>query len=693
LGSFQFLISALVAPISRRGGVIRSVWYMGDEMATLTVGPGQQYTTIEDAVAVASPGDTVDVQAGIYTNDFVSIFQNLTLQAIGGPVQMVDSPNVDPPNGKAIINEGGPGISVTINGFDISGAVVPDGNGAAIRYEGGNLTLNNDYFHSNQDGVLAAADPNGTITINNSEFAFNGAGDGLTHNLYVNDIALLTITDSYFHDANVGHEIKSRAEDTVITDSRIFDNLSTASYSIDLPNGGNATITNNVIEQGPNTQNPNIIAYGEEGNLHVGTSVLIADNTIVNDDASNSARMALNRSPTTLLFQNNQISGLTAAQLSTGPLGESGTTFLTTKPPLNTASTWDSGALCFLKGTRIATPTSEVRVENLTVGDMVRTIDSEILNARPVKWLGRRRIDLTRHPRPETVAPIRIERAAFADNVPNRDLLVSPDHAIFVDGKLICARQLVNGTTIRRETGWSSVDYFHVELDAHAILLAEGLPAESYLDTGNRWFFAGAGAPLVLPPDVTDETGHPSREAGSCAPFVSDDANVRPVWQGLADRAAAIGRAPPVRVTTMDAGAHLQCPDGQTIAPIHRDNVRIIFALSGAASEVRLVCRAQSPIEARPWLSDPRRLGVRVKRIVLRDADQTCEVAMDHPDFARGWWAIEHDGPIMSRWTDGEAMLPLPPMRGPAMLEICLAGAMIYVEDAVPEDVSRHRAA
>ena len=101
----------------------------------------------------------------------------------------------------------------------------------------------------------------------------NGAGDGITHNLYVNEIALLTITDSYFHDVNMpglqasdpaGHEIKSRAEDTVITNSRIFDLNSGASYSIDLPNGGNATITNNVIEQGPNTQNPYIIAYGEE---------------------------------------------------------------------------------------------------------------------------------------------------------------------------------------------------------------------------------------------------------------------------------------------------------------------------------------------------------------------------------------------------------------------------------------------
>ena len=205
-------------------------------------------------------------------------------------------PRADPPNGKAIIDEGGAGITVTINGFDISGAAVPDGNGAAIRYEGGSLTLNNDYFHNNEEGLLGAADPNGSITINNSEFAFNGFGDvGRTHNLYVGDIALLTITDSYFHDANVGHEIKSRADNTVITNSRIFDLAGTASYSIDLPSGGNATIQNNVIEQGPNSENPYILAYGEEGQSNPGTSVLIANNVIVNDRAqSASPRLVLN---------------------------------------------------------------------------------------------------------------------------------------------------------------------------------------------------------------------------------------------------------------------------------------------------------------------------------------------------------------------------------------------------------------
>ena len=222
---------------------------------------------------------------------------------------------------------------------------------------------------------------------------------------------------------------------------------------------------------------------------------------------------------------------------------------------------------CYVAGTRILTATGERMVETLMQGDIVLTLAGDELSAQPVKWIGRRRIDLTAHPRPETVAPIRIQRGAFADNMPHSDLLVSPDHAIFVDGKLICARQLINGTTIRQEKGLTSLEYFHVELDAHAILLAEGLPAESYLDTGNHGFFTNSGEPLVLHPDLTDESGYPTREAGSCAPFVSDEASVRPVWQRLAERAAVLGQPAPQRETTTDPGLQLVAK-GRKIRPI-----------------------------------------------------------------------------------------------------------------------------
>jgi hypothetical protein len=348
--------------------------------------------------------------------------------------------------------------------------------------------------------------------------------------------------------------------------------------------------------------------------------------------------------------------------------------------------------VCYVRGTMIRTPAGEQPIETLRSGMQVITlVDGEEI-PQTVTWLGHRRISLAGHPQPETVAPIRIERDAFADGMPRRDLMVSPDHAIFVDGMLICAKQLVNGTTIRQERDGRAVHYYHVELDQHAILLAEGLPAESYIDTGNKGFFANSGSPLVLHPDLTDEIDYPTREAGSCAPFVTDEANVQPVWQRLADRAAAIGRTVSQRVTTTDASLRLVA-DGRTVKPVFSDSQRVIFALRGGASEVRLVSSAQSPTEARPWLEDRRRLGVRVKRIALRGGGEIREVPVDHPELTRGWWAVERDGQMISRWTDGEAVLPLPAMRGHVMLEIHLAGAMTFVEDAVPGGGTERRAA
>ena len=352
-------------------------------------------------------------------------------------------------------------------------------------------------------------------------------------------------------------------------------------------------------------------------------------------------------------------------------------------------------AVCYARGTMIRTPTGELPVEKLRAGKLVITLVDGKEVPQTVTWLGHRRISIAGHPRPETVAPIRILRDAVADGMPHRDLVVSPDHAIFVDGTLICARQLVNGTTIRQERDWTTVDYYHVELEQHAILLAEGLPAESYIDTGNSGFFENSGVPMVLHPDLTDKSGYPTREAGSCAPFVSDETSVRPVWQRLAERAAAVGRPVPQRATTTDAGLQLlnQRPKRRTVKPIHGDSHLAIFILPRGASEIRLQSRAQSPTAARPWLEDRRRLGVRVNRLVLRSANEVSEIPLDHPGLTEGWWAVERDGQVMSRWTDGDAVVPLPATSGTAMLEIHLAGAMTFVEEAVPMGGAERRAA
>ncbi len=313
-------------------------------MTVLTVGIGQQYSTIEAAVNASSSNDTINVQKGTYTNDFLSITHNLTLDAVGGMVSLVAT--VAPPNEKGLIDEGDNGVSVSVTGFELSGVSISDANGAngaGIRYEGGTLTLANDYIHNNQDGLLANADPAGRISIVNTEFADNGtasgAGAGYDHNLYVGAIGSLTVNQSYFTGAVVGHEIKSRAASTTITNSRIQDGPGgTASYDIDLPNGGAATISGNTIEKSATAENPVVISYGEEGNLSAGSSLLVSGNIILNDLASPSSVAVRNSSTVDAMVTNNQFYGLSPAQVASGNAAATGNTVLGSEPRLDTSA-------------------------------------------------------------------------------------------------------------------------------------------------------------------------------------------------------------------------------------------------------------------------------------------------------------------------------------------------------------------
>jgi len=332
---------------------------------------------------------------------------------------------------------------------------------------------------------------------------------------------------------------------------------------------------------------------------------------------------------------------------------------------------------CFLAGTRIATSRGEAAVEALREGDLVRTASGAL---RPVRWIGHRRIDLARHPDPPSVQPIRIRAGAFADGVPHRDLLVSPDHAIFVGGVLIPVRLLRNDATIRSDASAASVRYFHVELDAHDILLAEGLPAESYLDTGNRVMFANAGVPMLLHPRMDARA---ARDAGSCAELACDEARVAPVWRRLAARAEALGFTLASAETTADPALRLIAGSKQ-YTPIRCAGGRCLFVLPPTDGPVRLVSRSAVPAALLPWLDDRRRLGVMIRRMVVQTATERTEIAMDDPLLAVGWRDVERDGADMGRWTDGDATLPVP--AGTVAIEMLVGGTLAY---PVAKDASR----
>ena len=172
------------------------------------------------------------------------------------------------------------------------------------------------------------------------------------------------------------------------------------------------------------------------------------------------------------------------------------------------------------------------------MGDTVLVLNER--EAVPIVWIGQRVVNCARHLRPEQVWPVRIRAGAFGSARPCRDLLLSPDHAVYVDvdtedgvpGVLIPVRLLINGGSIA-QVKMDQVTYYHVELPRHDVVLAEGLPAESYLDTGNRGNFANAGGAVALHPDFASLTW----DAAGCAPLVVTGPRLEAVRRRLAERA------------------------------------------------------------------------------------------------------------------------------------------------------------
>lgn len=196
-----------------------------------------------------------------------------------------------------------------------------------------------------------------------------------------------------------------------------------------------------------------------------------------------------------------------------------------------------SSVACFVAGTRIATPDNEVPVELLLPGDVVLLARGAVGR---VVWLGRRRIDCRRHPRPHGVWPVLVRAGAFAPCVPKRDLLLSPDHAVFAGHVLIPIRHLLNGTTVV-QCEVDTVLFYHVELERHDVLLAEDLPVESYLPTGDRDAFENAGRVVRLHPTFGRTVRDTATlwDALACAPLRVVGPEIDRLRQRLARRAVS----------------------------------------------------------------------------------------------------------------------------------------------------------
>ena len=327
---------------------------------------------------------------------------------------------------------------------------------------------------------------------------------------------------------------------------------------------------------------------------------------------------------------------------------------------------------CFARGTRILTVSGEVAVEALQAGDLVVTFAGRGASLKPIRWLGHSRIDLRRHPDRATTDPVRIRAGALGEQCPHRDLVVSPGHRMRIDGELVIAQDLVNGASIVQESP-DEAEYWHIELDEHDLVLADGMQAETYQDIGNRGVLEN-NAVAMLNPVLDGDVSEP------CLPYATVSADMR---ARLIDRAEKLGWT-----RTFDAAPWLEV-DGKRIDPV-RHEARCRFSLPPNCQTVRLRSRAVRPWDADAQSTDKRHLGLKLHRLALDGPGGMWEVPLVSPTLDEGFNAVERDADgWIWRWTTGNALLDLTNLTGGETItavEIDYNQALpMWIEPAVQE--------
>ena len=271
------------------------------------------------------------------------------------------------------------------------------------------------------------------------------------------------------------------------------------------------------------TTNPITGVQTFTGAISGSTSGLLDGQTITGTVAGNDANDVL---------LNGTVAGLpasvfiaNAAALQPGP-GNS----VTVQPP---SANITFTPACYCAGTLIRTERGDAAVEALRIGDRVLTARGTL---EPIRWIGTRSYGgrfLAGH---DHLLPVRIRAGALGDGLPARDLLVSPKHAMLLDGVLVAAELLVNGSTVVRERGLARVDYFHVELAEHDAIWAEGAASETFVNDDSRGMFHNAH---------TFEQLYPGAHAPAvyCAPRVTEGFKLKAIRDRVNARAAANARA------------------------------------------------------------------------------------------------------------------------------------------------------
>jgi hypothetical protein len=275
----------------------------GAQAATLEVGPGKPFAMPSLAIGQAKPGDTVEIAAGEYFDCAVISANGLTIIGLGDGATLTDKTC----QGKAILVVAA--NDITLRNLTLARARVPDENGAGIRAEGVNLTIDHVRFIDNEEGILTVADPHGTIRVLDSVFEHNGrCRRQCAHGIYAGPLDLLDVERTKFLDTREGHHIKSRALRTVLVGNEFRDGeTGTSSYLVEIPNGGSLVMRDNLLEKGPRTSNPSAaVMLGSEAETQDTKELLIERNRFINDTGANPV-FVMNWTGTDAVLRDNQI--------------------------------------------------------------------------------------------------------------------------------------------------------------------------------------------------------------------------------------------------------------------------------------------------------------------------------------------------------------------------------------------------
>ncbi len=285
---------------------------------TLEVGPGKPYAQPSQAAAAAHDGDTILIADGEYFDCATLPQNNLTIEGASEAGTLITDKAC---GGKASLVIQGAGV--TVRSLTLTRVRVPDGNGAGIRAEGKGLVVDHVRFINNQEGILAGDSPGSAIVVRNSEFTRNGGCEhSCAHGIYVGSIALLRVEGSTFRDTREAHDIKSRALRTEVVSNDIADGPDgTASYEVDIPNGGSVVVTGNQFEKGPKAGNHTaVIMIGEEGVTQPTREITVEGNTVRND-GNYSTVLVFNGTATEAQMKGNKLAGQVTALHGDGTAG------------------------------------------------------------------------------------------------------------------------------------------------------------------------------------------------------------------------------------------------------------------------------------------------------------------------------------------------------------------------------------